>query len=350
MLRAAEDRDAARRVTLLACCHDSLCREREDEDVPVRIEVPVDLDDRDRPLQALQATCACGAPLDGEELERALTDALTELNAATAGAAPGGGSRPARRPAPAPVPAGIPVEQIRDVTLREAFSQGRYAFCVIEDRDSSYGRCVTLAIQPPPGPHIEQFAQDSFGRTARVFVDTRVARATHGEFRPEVQLLPASGLVAQPDLDRDDAVIFRGMSDREWQAARSAGQIRSLGQYNLGDSQIGRTYFSVDPAQACSYATGFAPWNLHPTFDEPGYVIAVRRPPGQRLLCDGDEVGVDGPVALDDVLEVWQARPYAIFPGLVEVGQTSYFGDPGEGWTSGSRSAPAERIGWQRIG
>jgi hypothetical protein len=115
-------------------------------------------------------------------------------------------------------------------------------------------------------------------------------------------------LPAQPS----DDIIWRGMSREELESIIRTGEIRSKGIYNLGEDQVGLTYFSPTPRSAQSYATGFAPNHLQPTPDRPAYVVGIRRPPASRTRVaagtGGDEVGVTGAIPRGEIVEVYEGR------------------------------------------
>jgi len=119
---------------------------------------------------------------------------------------------------------------------------------------------------------------------------------------------------------KDEEYLWRGMSSKEWEDTQKRGYVKSKGEYNLSNQQ-GLTYFSVNPRQARSYAAGFTPWTLIPTWKEPAVVVRVKKPEHSRLeLRQGsDEVGVSGSVPISDIDKVYEIRVAAEKPGYLDI-------------------------------
>lgn len=146
-------------------------------------------------------------------------------------------------------------------------------------------------------------------------------------------------------LPEEGPLMYRGMSYEEWMFIQETGRIESLGDYNLGDEQIGLTYFSTEPDSAAHYAHGFAPSEYKATPDKPAYVIGVPRQEGEPVAGVGEhEVGVRGPVDASLIEEVWIGMPYfATTNGRVDVI------DDYRGRRSGSRYLPSVSVAWKRV-
>lgn len=141
------------------------------------------------------------------------------------------------------------------------------------------------------------------------------------------KLKPGTPYTTEFPKQRDDT-IWRGISWEEMDFVRREGRVESKGEYNIGTKQAGLTFFSSDPEQALIYAGEFQPYPWKPNFERPGYVIRAKRPddPDRVVTSDKDpyavtppEVGVRGSIPVDDILEVWEVRPYAVQPGYVEL-------------------------------
>lgn len=184
---------------------------------------------------------------------------------------------------------------------------------------------------PPEG--WEEYRSGSYSRPRPGFYDPRYFDKEPDELRA----LPEDGghLLAEKDrlnrkphlvdgfdlgdsLPRSDDVIYRGMSHEEFEDALKRGHIQSHGEYNIGPSQKGLTYFSKWPAQAVSYAHGFAPKQFKATPGRPAYVVAVKRPPEEHIRhvhgTDPNEVGVSAPVPMEHVRGVWRGTPVEYTP------------------------------------
>ena len=144
-------------------------------------------------------------------------------------------------------------------------------------------------------------------------------------------------------------MLWRGVSQEEYDLAKERGYFESRGDYNVGgDSQKGYTFFSTDPGQAGNYATWFAPQDFKPTFTHPGHVVGI---PDRPELPRGampekpdprsTEVGVPGRVPFSAITHHYVGRPSVIRSGSQGVV---------EGWNGWERSGgtqPSSDIVWQ---
>ena len=146
-------------------------------------------------------------------------------------------------------------------------------------------------------------------------------------------------------ITQNDNYMYRGMSWEEYQNILSTRVIRSNGSYNLGDEQVGLTYFSSDADQARFYAHSFAPIQFGAAIGKPAIVIAVPKMEGVRVGGTGEsEIGIPGELSADLIEEVWAG----------EVFQTKGKGmiDIIDSWpsrTQGSRANPMSWIAWHKI-
>lgn len=109
-----------------------------------------------------------------------------------------------------------------------------------------------------------------------------------------------------------DSVMHRGMSDEELQEALKRGFFQSKGEWNL-PGQDNLTFFSSSPGQAENYASGFAPWQFKPTFERPAWVVStVRRPENIGQVVGQTELGVRGPVPVDDLVALHRGDVYGM--------------------------------------
>jgi Phosphatidylinositol 3- and 4-kinase len=180
-----------------------------------------------------------------------------------------------------------------------------------------------------------------------VYYDTQLASVRDDKIVANAHEGWQSAVPAQAEA----GALFRGMRYEEYQKAGRLGRLVSSGAYNLGAAQVGLTYFSTDPEQAQSYASGFAPWQHGPTFDKPAIVVRVQDPGTSKSVpgTSASERGVPGGVAVHAITDVYVGRPYRIKPGRVELYKTW---DPTNGkdvWTEGSRKSPTSWLVWKRV-
>lgn len=136
--------------------------------------------------------------------------------------------------------------------------------------------------------------------------------------------------------------MYRGMSAPEYDQAIKRGFFKSLGEYNLGESQVGLTFFSSNPLQAENYASDFAPWPYKATPDSPAYVVEVSRPDVIDEIVGGTELGVKGEVPTSSIVRVFRGDVYAMSPAKMRVTD-----DWGTKRVSGSGYSP--RVSWRDV-
>lgn len=158
-------------------------------------------------------------------------------------------------------------------------------------------------------------------------------------------LKPDSGYHMNVQDEQKEGVIYRGMSQEEFDNVKKTGQIQSHGQYNL-EGQEGLTYYSKDPSQAQSYAHSFAPVHVKATGQHKAYVVAVKDP-GTDVKIKGtgeNEVGIPHPISTKDILHVHEGRAYAGHPGQYDVHKGW------SGYEEGSSVGPTVHVGWKKVG
>ena len=106
--------------------------------------------------------------------------------------------------------------------------------------------------------------------------------------------------------DESKTSLFRGMQNSEFISAIKSGQFGSTGKMLMG-SQAG-TYFATNAHQASSYAGFFAPFQYGPTFEQPSYVVEIRRPGRARNTEQGGEVEVLGRISTSRIIRVLEIR------------------------------------------
>ena len=184
--------------------------------------------------------------------------------------------------------------------------------------------------------------QDSpSGLRDHVWFDPAFAEVTTNvDGRPQVT--PKAGLLTDITEESEPGMLYRGLSFAEWEEAKRTGVVKSSGDYNLGETQRGLTYFSTDIAQAANYASGFAPWQYKPSFGRPAIVIKVQDP-GNAHRTTETERGVPTEVRLADIRTVYEGHPYMIAPGGIDF-YRNYTGP----YNEGSRHSPSVWNVWKK--
>ncbi len=141
-------------------------------------------------------------------------------------------------------------------------------------------------------------------------------------------------------------IIYRGMSHEEYEFFLRSGKIESAGDYNIGDQQVGLTYWATDPKTAISYANSFAPPQHKPTFLHPAYVMATKMPQEtRRVKGTGEhEIGVARPIIANEIVGIWQGTVYDYTPPSYTVFKRS-----DDSFDTGSGSHPIAQLTWKRI-
>lgn len=179
-----------------------------------------------------------------------------------------------------------------------------------------------------------------------IFWDPKIGdpKRSEDKWGTDIRIEPKSGWV--DNIPQNDSLIYRGMSSEEMDYIGSTGQIQSIGSYNLGDEQVGLTYFSKDSSQAKSYAHSFAPSHLMATPNKPAFVIAIPKREGKVVAGTGsNEVGVVGPIPASEIKEIWIGEAYAVYM----LGSFDAVKEWGGTHSEGSASAPSISVAWRRI-
>ena len=132
-------------------------------------------------------------------------------------------------------------------------------------------------------------------------------------------LRPKRNLNSKLSFEPNPQLVYRGMSNAEFENIKKTGVIKSKGDYNL-QGQEGLTYFTTRPETADSYAHSFAPWSQKANWDKPAWVIAVPKPdPSQIVHVPGTgshEVGVKGVINADQIKEIYRGKVVEYDPGV----------------------------------
>lgn len=243
------------------------------------------------------------------------------------------------------IPAGLDVASEYDKEkLDDIFNSGRFVTKVttkpgyysgttdyLVDIRARKGRDQRLKRVPPSYP----------GDTRKRYYDADVA-----EIGEDGRYKMKNGWASSIDelTGRKEGSLFRGMSYEELESILASETVKSKGAFNLGEAELGLTYYSVDPGQAESYAHGFAPFTKQASGNKPAIIIEVRDPKRNGTMVRGDERGVPGQLTLDDIVAVYVGRRYTYAPGQVEytVGRSGKHEE-------GSRSVPSGSVAWKRV-
>ena len=138
---------------------------------------------------------------------------------------------------------------------------------------------------------------------------------------------------------KDADHLFRGMSKKELDSILVNGYIKSNASMNIGETQMNTTSFAQHISQASNYAYGFTAWYDSVVFDEPKYVVKVKRDGlkySPTLPSDPDnEVDVFGEVPIENIVAIYEIRLGSARSGNFELVQ-EYNGTVREGSGSGA--------------
>ena len=98
------------------------------------------------------------------------------------------------------------------------------------------------------------------------------------------------------------------------------GLIRTRGDAvkNIGGHE-GLTFYTDLPDLAEGYATkaGRVQGAYYPSFDQPNYIITIKKPQEVAFEGSSGEVGISQDVSLTDIESITEVRPYAIKAGVI---------------------------------
>lgn len=240
------------------------------------------------------------------------------------------------------IPAGIKLDKSLSSSIEDMHRGGNWKLKLVS-KDDSRGMEFEIVPRHLPPRIIEGGGMSWRGKNDGWYDPELAYLNEKGEAVPKPE---AGGEFPLKSADAEPGVLYRGMSTAEWEEIQRSGEIRSVGSFNLGGAQEGKTYFSTDPEVAKIYAAGFTPWQYTPTFDRPAIVIAVRDP-GTNVVeatTGGSERAIPGAIPRSDILSVYEGRVYQVRPGNVQF----YERIRGE-YHEGSRGAPGESSVWRRI-
>lgn len=189
-------------------------------------------------------------------------------------------------------------------------------------------------------------------RGRETFFDKEIAEIVEDvEFgRDHAKIKAGTGYSEKMPAKEEAGMLYRGVSWEEYQFIKKHGFIKSNCSYNLGECQLGLTYFSGDPDTAAHYAGTFQPYPWLPTFERPAYVIKIRRPSEEKIdltAAPMGEIGIRGDIPVSEIVALYEIRPYEISPGKVELRKV-WYGDK-EVFIEGSRMSPDIHVAYREV-
>ena len=123
---------------------------------------------------------------------------------------------------------------------------------------------------------------------------------------------------------------YRGMSFEELVDAKRKGYFQSTGIMNIGDSQVGYTFFGDSPSTARYYSGGFQPTPSSVTRNKPGVIIEVPKsilqlastvnsPKTNKPVGSENEYVTDKRIEFSDILNLWLLVPERSGYGTIEI-------------------------------
>lgn len=148
------------------------------------------------------------------------------------------------------------------------------------------------------------------------------------------------------DIPENPASAYRGMSFEELLNAKKKGYFQSSGIMNIGDSQVGYTFFGDTPSTARYYSAGFQPVPSSATRNKPGVIIEVpksilsvarniKSPKTNQPVGTENEYVTDKRIEFSDILNLWLIVPDKSSYGSIEIVYDKYE----KRYSEGSRSS-----------
>lgn len=238
-----------------------------------------------------------------------------------------------------------PEDEFVSGRVKAAVDSGRYD--IIHSERSSYdpARTKEFHLLPKLGDGWVNVVERK-GRPGLLHYDPRVSHpVSNGDTdfpRNYIDLKP--GFHKSIPATREHGVIFRGMSQEEYDDSMARGFFKSAGAMNL-EGQEGLTYYSKSPEQAAFYAHSFAPAQYKATGQHHAYVVAVKDP-GTDVRLPGvgeDEVGIPHEIPVSDMVGLYVGKAYAATHGNFQT-HKSWDGKI----TDGSSNDPTVHVRWEK--
>jgi|GEM_PF-5547661 len=143
----------------------------------------------------------------------------------------------------------------------------------------------------------------------------------------EIKLIPNSGYSTKPP---DDKAIYRGIYYDELIDIILSGEIQPKG--NISSDLAYFADGTQDPQSASEFALGYAnhgQWSRLPSFEKPNFLLVVKKPDRIPSLTGGVEVAYSGSIKVNDIIAIYEVKPYLIKEGYYPL-------ERGDGWISPS--------------
>ena len=164
-----------------------------------------------------------------------------------------------------------------------------------------------------------------------LFIDTAIAQKSKGG---EIELKPDTGYTTTLPLGYQEGMIHRGVYSGEMRYIVENGRISTRGDAvkNIGGHE-GLTFFTSLPDLAQGYAAkaGRVQGAYYPSFDQPNYIVTVKKPADVAFEGDSGEVGILQELPLSDIESVIEVRPYAIKQGVIPLESNNGRARPAQG-------------------
>ena len=225
-------------------------------------------------------------------------------------------------------------------SIREKVERGAWNLTVEKVKTDYRGTTTKIAINVPVPSNWVKHTKPYPSSGVEYYDPDKVVLDEDGRTAIKIDTEAAIPKTATP------GVIYRGMSWEEYQGALENGHFKSRGDYNLGEAQVGLTYYSSDPGQAVSYAHSYAPSAYKATPGRPAVVVGVADPGDHYVVPQQPtELGIRTPVPTSAIREVYFGDPILAQPGDTEVIQES-----GRPPMEGSGMSPSVWVNWRKEG
>jgi hypothetical protein len=115
-----------------------------------------------------------------------------------------------------------------------------------------------------------------------------------------------------------DRLMFRGVNYEGMQSILINGSLEP-GSHTAAGGEEGKLFFAVDPMASFDYAENSEAKIGGSTFEKPSYVFTVKWPTGINANDGGEIVLKDKAIPLNEVVRIYEIRPYETQVGNIEM-------------------------------